>query len=101
MARLRDLPPVLGRVPPRITAPPKIAESFYLSVEWRSLMSRLKAERGSRCQDCGKGGRIIGDHVVELKDGGAPLDPGNIRLVCIPCHNRKTAKAKARRARGG
>lgn len=37
-------------------------------------------------------GRIYGDHVVELADGGAPLDPSNIMLCCAVCHGRKTAR---------
>jgi 5-methylcytosine-specific restriction protein A len=98
MARITNLAPALASLAPRLRPPPKIADSFYLSPEWRGLMASIKRERGNQCEDCGAGGRIIGDHEQELKDGGAKLDPRNIRLRCIPCHNKKTAKAKARRA---
>jgi 5-methylcytosine-specific restriction enzyme A len=44
--------------------------------------------------------RIFGDHIIELKDGGAPLDPSNIMLLCPTCHARKTAKAAQERLQG-
>lgn len=98
--RLRCAPPRLAtaeyrRVPP----PPKTAASFYLSPEWRELMARLIKERGRRCERCvATGCRIYGDHIKELKDGGAPLDPANIMLMCSPCHGLKTAAARKERA---
>jgi 5-methylcytosine-specific restriction endonuclease McrA len=45
------------------------------------------------------GVRILGDHIIERKDGGAELDPNNIQLLCLGCHNAKTATA--RKDRGG
>lgn len=87
-----------------IAIAPKVADPFYLKPEWRALMARLIAERGRRCEDpaCqaprrGAGGRIFGDHIKELRDGGAELDPANILLRCGACHSRKTAAARARR----
>jgi len=35
--------------------------------------------------------------VVELRDGGAPLDPANVLLLCRPCHARKTNRARDER----
>ncbi len=32
------------------------------------------------------------DHTVELACGGDPLDPANVRLLCLRCHRRKTAR---------
>jgi 5-methylcytosine-specific restriction endonuclease McrA len=43
---------------------------------------------------------VIADHIVERKDGGADLDPNNIELLCHAHHQKKTALARARRARG-
>ncbi|WP_081775955.1 HNH endonuclease signature motif containing protein [Asaia platycodi] len=63
-------------------------------------MSRLLVQRGRRCEACGRTDcRIFGDHIHELKDGGAPLDPGNIRLLCGSCHSAKTARVRAIRTR--
>jgi 5-methylcytosine-specific restriction protein A len=75
--------------------------SFYQSPEWRALRAAVVAERGRRCERCGAvpTGRIHCDHVVELIDGGAPLDRRNIVLLCVPCHNRKTSDM--RRGRRG
>jgi 5-methylcytosine-specific restriction protein A len=84
----------------RVLPPPKRAEPFYTSPEWRELMARIIAERGRRCQQCGRiGCRIFGDHIVELKDGGAPLDPSNVMLRCGSCHTAKTARVRAERMR--
>ncbi|XPS83916.1 HNH endonuclease domain protein [Desulfosarcina variabilis str. Montpellier] len=40
----------------------------------------------------------IVDHIVELKDGGAPLSEDNVQSLCRSCHQRKTAReARLRR----
>ncbi|OQC19047.1 MAG: HNH endonuclease [Planctomycetes bacterium ADurb.Bin069] len=98
----RALTPAYGLLPPKVKVAPKVADPFYLSAEWRRLVARLKRERGAACERCGSGHRLIGDHVVERRDGGAELDPANVELLCQACHNAKTAKARAARAgRGG
>lgn len=79
---------------------PKKAEGFYTSPEWRGLVADVKRARGSFCQRCGSRHRVIADHIVERKDGGADLDESNVELLCAACHNRKTAAARAARARG-
>lgn len=92
----------LGIAPVRtsLRPPPKIAEQFYMSPEWRGLVKRIKATRGNWCQRCGSTHRVIADHIKERRDGGADLDETNIELLCHACHQRKTAQAQARRARG-
>lgn len=79
-------------------AMPKRAEGFYQSKEWRDLVRSIKASRGKWCERCGSGHRVIADHIVERRDGGAEFDPANIELLCQACHNAKTAKARAERA---
>ena len=88
----------------RLTPPPKQADPFYLSKEWRALMAAIIKERGRRCQECGRTHnddgrpvRLYGDHIVELRDGGAPLDPRNIQLLHGACHTAKTVAARAKR----
>ena len=87
-----------------IKPPAKATDPLYLSPEWRALMARLIRERGRCCQECGRTHeddgrpiRIYGDHIRELRDGGAPFDPINIRLLDGGCHNKKTQAEKARR----
>jgi 5-methylcytosine-specific restriction protein A len=94
--------------PSLVTVREKQAAPFYLSPEWKALMRHLIGVRGRRCEDPEhdrakprEGVRIYGDHVIEVKDGGALLDPANIMLRCAPCHGRKTALERARRAQGG
>ena len=105
MAKLRAFGPRLSAIETRRVIPPaKTADPFYRSPEWQALLGRLIRERGRRCEDqqhdpaqSRTDRRIYGDHIVELKDGGAPLDPANILLRCAPCHGRKTAAARAAR----
>ena len=82
----------------------KKVDPFYLSSEWRALMMQIVNQRGRRCEDPNHnwaiprvGVRLFGDHIVEIKDGGATLDPRNIMLRCGACHGRKTALQRAAR----
>jgi 5-methylcytosine-specific restriction protein A len=102
MPALTNLRPRLTTLDTRVVKPaPKMADPFYLSPEWRALMGAIIAERGRRCEDPLHNGlherspRVFGDHIVELKDGGAPLDPANVLLRCGACHTRKTIAARA------
>jgi hypothetical protein len=84
--------------------PPKVADPFYLSPEWRALLAEIIAERGRRCEDPGcrrltPPTRVFGDHIVELRDGGARLDKRNVLLRCGACHTLKTAATRAARTR--
>lgn len=87
----------------RIQPPAKTADAFYTTTAWRHLVDRLKLERGNRCEDpncrtqVSRRTRLFGDHINELRDGGAPLDPANVMLRCGACHSRKTAARRAER----
>lgn len=97
--RLKCVPAGLTAIDTRIARPaPKRSDPFYQTPAWRKLMSVLIESRGAVCQQCGRTGtRLFGDHVQELKDGGATLDPANVKLVCGSCHTKKTIKARAAR----
>jgi DNA-binding CsgD family transcriptional regulator len=92
MSRLGSLPPRVGSLEGRTGSLPKETAPFYLTPEWRALVERIITIRSRRCQDpkCKSpdctNRRIFGDHIKELKDGGAPLDPDNILLRCSSCH---------------
>jgi 5-methylcytosine-specific restriction protein A len=105
----------LKAAPPRIATrdtravklPPKQADPFYLTPEWRALVARLIAQRGRRCERCGKTTdasgkpvRLFADHIIELRDGGAALDPRNLQLLDGACHTAKTMAERARRMAG-
>ena len=73
-----------------------ILHSFYVSDVWINFRAALIAERGSRCQKCGKriakAREIIAHHKKELTpenvhDVMISLNPDNVDLVCFDCHN--------------
>ena len=106
MAKLRMIAPRIPTVcnPLVETRSTKRTASFYVSAEWKAFRNMLVTERGWRCEDpkCttprGPWRQIYGDHVIELRDGGAPLDRRNVLLRCGLCHGRKTRDVKAKRA---
>jgi 5-methylcytosine-specific restriction protein A len=80
---------------------------FYQSLPWRKLKAQIFRVRGHKCEDpdCqtpnrGEGQWIAADHIVELRDGGNPLDAGNILLRCYACHSRKTHAMRKSRNSG-
>ena len=103
MGRLKALGSRVGSMPAKVRAAPKQVESFYSSAAWKNLVADIKAMRGARCERAGcptPTKRVIADHIVERKDGGADLDPSNIELLCFDHHQQKTAAARAARAQG-
>ncbi len=85
---------------------PKVADRFYGSAEWRALVARRKLDADwfaarARARADGSNGRTILDHVAEIKDGGAKLDPANTQWLTHAEHQAKTARARMRRAGGG
>lgn len=103
MPRVTCLRPRLSTLDTRrAKPPPKQTLPFYKSPEWRHARGIALARARGTCQTPGCGRReryMYVDHVIELKDGGAPLDQRNLQVLCGPCHNRKTAKERARRQR--
>lgn len=86
----------------RLKPPVKLADPFYLTHDWKVFAVDIKRQRGFKCESCGgdfthRRNKLIADHIVERKDGGADFDPLNIQCICIYCHNSKTAKARAER----
>lgn len=93
----------------KVKPPPKEAARFYLSKEWIALVAeeierRFGSKARAHCEDplCKyphrRGIRLFGDHIKELRDGGAMLDPDNVMFRCGSCHTRKTIEERARRA---
>jgi len=105
---IKTLSPRIARLPMLKTTAVgrsgKVADSFYVSAEWKAFRNQLIKERGWRCEDpkCetprSRWKQIYGDHVIEIVDGGAKLDRNNVLLRCAICHARKTKEAKAKRA---
>lgn len=100
MGKLKAAPARLGFGSPKVRSLPKQAEGFYQSAAWRQLAADVKRARGGYCERCGSNKRVVADHKVERRDGGADLDEANIELLCARCHGRKTAEARRLRALG-
>jgi hypothetical protein len=98
---------MLARADVRCVRPAeKTADPWYLTPEHRAWRELVIARAGGVCQHPGCGRherRMFADHVVELRDGGAPLDPANGQCLCGMHHTLKTAAARLHRAgrRGG
>jgi 5-methylcytosine-specific restriction protein A len=82
---------------------PKETDPFYLSVRWRRFRAWY-LENHPLCELCEQEGRltptVMVDHVVELSDGGAPLEEENAMSMCWKCHGIKTALMKNHRRSG-
>lgn len=103
---LKTQQPLVPLLDTRIAQPqPKIADEHYRTPEHKAWAKEVIRRAGYRCQNpaCatprqGQGRRLFADHRVELKDGGAPLDPNNGQALCATCHGNKTASAARLRA---
>lgn len=83
---------------------PKVVDPHYQTPEHRAWRDEVIRRSGGVCQDpsCrhpsrARGHRLFADHVVELRDGGAALDPANGLARCGSCHTTKTLAERARR----
>jgi hypothetical protein len=96
--------PRLATLEVRRTVPmgfPKVREGHYATGAHRAWAAAVVERAGQACQKCGRTGcRLYADHVVELKDGGAPLDTANGQALCGSCHTTKTAEARSARRHG-
>lgn len=87
----------------RVLRAPKIADDIYSTPEYAAWRTIVVDRAHGYCQDpeCDtphrKPSRLFADHVVELRDGGAPFDPTNGLARCGSCHTRKTLVERAKR----
>jgi 5-methylcytosine-specific restriction enzyme A len=107
--RIRTLPPMARPLyggltkPSREFKPRSVETNSAEHIRWRDVVMqragwRCQAiENGQRCSRRSPPDRLFADHVVELSDGGAPLDPANGQALCGSHHTAKTGAARARR----
>jgi 5-methylcytosine-specific restriction protein A len=81
---------------------PEAHDPYYGTQGWRRTRAKVLERDGYRCtaSDCGTpgrgvGGRLVVDHVVERRNGGAD-HVSNLRTLCPTCDNRR----HGRRGRG-
>jgi 5-methylcytosine-specific restriction protein A len=107
MAKLQVLK---SRLQPAASRLPTIAPARPDTVErvrgWRGVKDRqrIRERDCGLCQECKRQGKTtVGhpvDHIVPLWKGGSD-DDSNKETLCEPCHDAKTAREAADRARGG
>ncbi len=79
--------------------PPKRADGYYATPEWRSLRLAVLTRDKFRCAGC-NGRANIADHIVSRRNGGSD-DMGNLRSFCRACDNAvKERSDGSRRGRG-
>lgn len=76
-----------------VRPPPKAADAFYFSAEWKALRAACFKRDGHRCVMCGEPA-VVADHVIGrrkwLAEGlpGSPDTLGNLRSLCRTHDNR-------------
>lgn len=71
--------------------------SEQLTRHQRQQIRDQQLEREPSCRRCGTEENVQADHIVEIADGGALTDPGNLQTLCDDCHKVKTLEARAAR----
>ncbi|WP_306393379.1 HNH endonuclease [Telluria beijingensis] len=98
-----NLPSAASRVTMLPTQRPDTVERVRGSAGVRDR-ERIRARDCGLCQECKRQGRtMLGgpvDHIIPLWKGGSDADD-NKEVLCVPCHDAKTAIEAAERARGG
>ncbi len=90
------------------TAPvaPKRADPVYQTPEHAAWSSAVIDKAGGRCEWVENGRRctkarpehrMVADHKIEVKDGGALLDPKNGQCLCVQHNTLKGVLARQRR----
>jgi 5-methylcytosine-specific restriction endonuclease McrA len=68
------------------------AQRLYQSAAWKRLRAQtLSEEPQCRAPGCGRPSTQA-DHIVPLRDGGAPLERGNVQALCLQHHSAKGAR---------
>jgi len=105
MGKLKMMKPRLATFDARRIKPaPKQKDAIYNDPRYLKWRTQVLHRAGGRCQgpECavpgGRTGKLYPDHITEIRDGGAEFDLANGWALCPPCHGRKTAAARAKRA---
>jgi 5-methylcytosine-specific restriction endonuclease McrA len=96
MGRLKCAAPRLQPAKQGLTIPEKRADAFYSTPEFREWRDIVITRARNTCEKCGRRGvRLFADHIKEIRDGGARLDPANGQCLCGSCHTLKTGAERA------
>ena len=107
MPKLRTLTPLVRALDTRTSKlPPRQMDPIYSTPEFQAWRAQVVARAGGRCEAVDHGHRctkakpehrMYADHIVELRDGGAPFDLTNGWCLCASHHERKTIAVRAKR----
>ncbi len=54
--------------------------------QWREIRHTILARARSRCEACGRAGRLDVHHLVKRSQGGGDADPDQLVALCRRCH---------------
>src|SRR6185437_1584280 len=72
---------------------------IYNSVRWRKLRA-VVLRRDPICKECNEEPSSDADHIIPIRQGGAPWSVENLQGLCAGCHSTKTQKESGGRASG-
>lgn len=105
---VRQLQPTIRSIDLRLARPnEKRVDAELSTAEYRVWREEVKRRAGYRCEwvengrrcerSRARGDRMIADHIVERKDGGALLDPANGQCLCTQHNTLKGIRARTAR----
>ena len=60
---------------------------YIKSDEWKTRVTRYKADAGWRCEQCGSEHALTGHHITYINIGNEPRE--DIEVLCWPCHKAR------------
>jgi 5-methylcytosine-specific restriction protein A len=101
MTHIKQQPPRIGATIYIERRREKQTDPFYRTYRWRRFAEHIVNKRGRRCERCGVippiDKRVFVDHIIELRDGGAPFDEDNVEVLDGSCHTTKTLYLRGER----
>ena len=70
---------------------------IYGTRAWQIARKSALYRDAALCQICKEANATEVDHIVEIRDGGAPYDLNNLQSLCHRCHMKKTAEEAKKR----
>lgn len=72
----------------------KLTRKVHNSARWRYKVQPAQLRANPLCCMCEAEGRVEAachvDHIVPIRDGGAPFDAANLRSLCVSHHSAVT-----------
>jgi 5-methylcytosine-specific restriction enzyme A len=107
MPKLRTLAALVRTLDTSTTPlPRRQMDPVYSTPEFQRWRAQVVARAGGQCEAIDNGyrcskarpeHRMYADHIIELRDGGAPFDLNNGRCLCASHHAIKTVATRANR----